>query len=739
MKLKRKGVDWGAVKKELEKVKEDRESRQDFRQLKKTGGDYILKGITTYRTPQRCVFFDCETTQHRLNDDEIEQRFWFCCASYVKKKNLGYGVIHTKKPRDERTFKNSDEFCEWLVSKAVVSEPLYVFAHNMEFDIRVARVLEWLTDNGWRASGIGLHSNGKTFLLDAVKKKSAKRQYEIKFISTTNYFPFSLAKIGESFGLEKIKESITDENGNLDYSKPFELWEQYCRRDVEIMEKAVHDLQNMVLMNSLGSFASTASSLAFNALRVQTAEMKQTPDGRLQPFTPFVVHKYPTALELEYDSYFGGRSEAFRVGKFKAPKGEQFYKLDVNSMYPAIMRDKPLPCRLSGYETTTIKITEKDRAHFLAVIEQGYGIIARCKLNVPVGQERYVKKLSTGQSVYPVGEFETVLAPESVRVALEKGHLVEIGERCLYLMTKESEKFVNFFWEMRLKAKKKEDRVQELFAKLVLNSCYGKTGQQNDVIEMVDVSELPDEIKTAIESTALDAGVLQTDLDTGERNQLYTVLGTLFCRKGGEKEPGANSFPFYASAVTDYARNLLFDYFEVAGLENLYYSDTDSLIVNEQGYLRLQSAGLVCVPRPVVGITIEEMNDCYPLGGLTLEATSEEMQIFNSKDYIFDGKQTLKGIRSNDEYNQELDAYKTEQWTSIKSSAKEKSSRVVVKTVLKRMHRVYYKRQLHEDGSTTPWNWNYEEWMILKKLSEMKDAEREWASEKWKYENGNEK
>ena len=67
---------------------------------------------------------------------------------------------------------------------------------------------------------------------------------------------------------------------------------------------------------------------------------------------------------------------------------------------------------------------------------------------------------------------------------------------------------------------------------------------------------------------------------------------------------------------------------ELAGIENCFYMDTDSLIVNEDGYQRL-------------GVAIDNLK----LGHLKVEGVSDHLEIYAKKAYSFGSKTTIKGVK----------------------------------------------------------------------------------------------
>jgi DNA polymerase elongation subunit (family B) len=183
--------------------------------------------------------------------------------------------------------------------------------------------------------------------------------------------------------------------------------------------------------------------------------------------------------------------------------------------------------------------------------------------------------------IFPVGNFETFLSTPEIIYALEHGHIKKVLAINIYEKANIFSEYVEYFYNMRLEAKAKGDEVRTLLYKLFLNSLYGKFGQKSNHWEKVGEAD-PTEVK--LERIY--------DVDTKKFITVKIFGGGIF--RKNDLEEGENesfySFPAIASHVTSYARMLLWKYIETAGIENVYYTDTDSLFVNLEGYKNLEKA-----------------------------------------------------------------------------------------------------------------------------------------------------
>ncbi|GAI03186.1 unnamed protein product, partial [marine sediment metagenome] len=248
-------------------------------------------------------------------------------------------------------------------------------------------------------------------------KKTSKT---ILILDNMNYFVASLAALGAQVGCNKLP---------IDFAKCTDQeLSEYCKRDVEILLKTWHQYFAWFIENDLGNFGVTISSQSFNTFR-----------HRFMPSDIF-IHNRRYVLNLERESYFGGRTECFKLGNFSTGK---YYYLDVNSMYPSVMRGGWYPVKYSGYP---LKCTPQ-RLKFLL---SKCCIVARVRINTKKPIVPVRKKLKV---IFPVGKFEAVLSTPELKLALEENVIEEVISVAKYEREKIFKSFIDFFYGERLKAK----------------------------------------------------------------------------------------------------------------------------------------------------------------------------------------------------------------------------------------------------------------------------------------------
>ncbi|MHC1623620.1 MAG: DNA polymerase [Candidatus Methanospirareceae archaeon] len=527
---------------------------------------HVLKENRSTNLPYYYIVFDTETLPKPHDLGEVHE-FRLAVAYFFNRRSRKY-----PQPVDVLRTKNHEELWNWIESHALSHQRLYVFAHNIDYDVTVSKGLEFLQNCGYEIK--------KWFVQDkCYYMKWQKDEKTIILMDTFSIFPYSLKYIGQFAGLEKAQMP--------DWGKDDDTWFEYCERDVQVLSTALYKYFCFIRENDLGNFAPTIAGQAFNAFRHRFMKTK------------IYVHALEDVETAEIESYYGGRCEAWFIGKVP----EKLYYVDVNSMYPFVMKYKEYPTQYIG------EIDNPSLAELKKIIRR-YAVIAR----ITVDTDLPILPYRMEKTIFPTGRFLGWYATPEVELALRKGVVVRCHKAFIYLRENIFSEYVDFFYNMKREAKEKKDKARYVMSKLFLNSLYGKFGQR--VAEMVEVS--PDEIT---EEEAAEEIISMAD---GLREYIR-FAGKIYRKE--RREPSFNSFIAIASHVTSYARVHLWSLIEEAGLENVYYMDTDSLFVNERGYQRLQ-----------------RWLDDEKLGYLKLEKTGENVTIMGAKAYIWGEERKIKGV-----------------------------------------------------------------------------------------------
>jgi len=539
----------------------------------------------------------------------------------------------TQKADDWRYWENSKELCEYIQKLSEPKKPLNVYGHNIAFDLQVIQFYKYFPKWEWKLEFI--YDTGLTYLLVIFKDKM-----RIKCISTTNYFSYNLATLGENVGIPKL---------DVDFGKATkEELSTYCKQDVLITVKAMEDYMSFNKEHDTGKFSLTRSSQSFAAYRHSFMDNQ------------IYLHKEAKIQKLERDAYFGGRTEAFHIGKVK---GKDFTFLDINSMYPYVMRKELYPARCLCY------IENPDESEWLRYLT-GYAMIAEVELKTdePIYAMRY-----NGKLIFPIGSFTTCVCTEGFRYAIAAKHIVKVKRIAIYEWAPVFRNYVDYFYPLKQKYKSEGNKIYTATVKLFLNSLYGKFGQQIALEEKYDVPDPT--LMTRVENIDKPTGSVWTDT---------IMFGTLI-RSWGNQD-GPNTFTAIPAHVTEYARFYLWSIIKGIGRNEVYYCDTDSLAVRTQTIKQK-------------AITV----DPYRLGALALDKHGASLEIFGLKDYKIGNLRKIKGIP--------LRAVKTGFHTYTYDQFLGSSSHVrlgevdsfLTRSITKILKYEYTKGTVNADGSVSPY------------------------------------
>ncbi|MBT9168429.1 MAG: hypothetical protein DDT19_01774 [Syntrophomonadaceae bacterium] len=585
-----------------------------------------LRGIKTTSYPYHFIFVDTETHTHDF-PTFIEHEFRLGWACYWRRE---------KKKRPEVVewfyFTSTKDFWEWVFTKVEEKSRLIIISHNVPFDFTVLCPWVILAERGYTL---------KTLIVDSQINilRYRREGHTIMIIDNINFFKHSLKWLGAMLGVEKLEvdhKSVSDEELSI-----------YCQRDVEILLKTWRYLSDFILSEDLGGFAPTVASLAFRCF-----------EHRFMTHDIF-IHNNEEVMELERRSYHGGRTEAFRLGDLS---GEDWYVVDVNSMYPSVMYENEYPTKLIGHGTGL-------SVNRLSELLGRYLVIADVIVNTEV--PCFAINLND-HLIFPVGRFRLALATPELIYAQRNGMIESVGEYSLYAHAPIFKKYVSYWWRKKSSADKSKNEVMRLFYKLMLNSLYGKFAQRNRVLEYVG-RDPSFEFKRERWCNG----------ESGETGTLIYFGGGLFEER--ERAEGFDSFVAIASHVTSYARMLLWEALQQAGMENVVYCDTDSLFLNKVGFEKLYQSG-----------------EGGTLGAWGLKGQTSNLMVFGVKDYIFEDTRVMKGIRKQ---AREISpgVFEQEQWPSFRGMLEAGGTKnYQTKIIQKHVSRDYFKRAVLDGGETLP-------------------------------------
>lgn len=443
-------------------------------------------------------------------------------------------------------------------------------------------------------------------------------------------------KLGNQYDYDAIRP---------DGHKLTELERMYLYNDVYILKEFFRQFYN-----SIDTRQTTASSIAFE-------KFIQGKYGHDKPYKQFLedypdLYPYTNIINIIKNSYSGGWTQVNRFFKGKHLKGINGTSIDINSSYPAVVRNMPLPygeptlykgyhkCKPNELNILVIefdKFYNKHSNNEIGVIQCGFNnteVFNRLgteyiATNVIDGKAKGTNAKSLGhryrlymwefelENILENTVFEDYKVIETLTFKSNIGHFAEV---------------VDEYTEKKIQGKKLGNNALTNFAKLVLNSFYGKLASNP------------------------------------KREERRIILKNGLCKNENTEivyDADKKYYPAFASAVTAWARcnlrNILYKLSinEQGEYENhVMYFDTDSLYTNLPKEKVIEKLGVYAeyedikdengkvIDTKMVKVLNEEgILDPYILGKWDIEKTYYEFKAIASKKYIVkshDGKITCK-------------------------------------------------------------------------------------------------
>lgn len=460
----------------------------------------------------------------------------------------------------------------------------------------------------------------------------------LKILDTLNFWRVPLKSLGDDIGLPKLPMPAAD--------APPEEWERYGKRDVEIIRKACLDWWAFLIAHDFGGFAPTLAGQAMRTWRHKYMRHR------------VLIDDNQLALSLSRSAYLGGRNECFAHGFFDGP----IYYLDINSMYPSVMKRHPYPCELIGFDR------RRPEATFLKYFE-GHATVSRVKLRI---EESLYPRVIDKRLCFPIGTFWADLAGPELMHAVEAGHVIAWESVAIYKQAEIFTEFIDDLYNVRLGYKDAGNAVYTYFIKIMMNSLYGKFGQRGMVWEESGRTE-----EQASKSW------VEYDVVTGRIKHCRQLAGLVQIKS--EEGEARESFPAIAAYVTSYARLRLANLMSAVGMDNALYCDTDGVFVTEEGYNRVRT----------------QLSDKY-LGAPKLERTAEYVILRGLKDYDLGGEVKVKGVRKTAHWLTDAEVLQ-EQWSGLKGQlSRGDLGSAVTRQVRKKLSRDYRKGRFLKSGRVAP-------------------------------------
>jgi hypothetical protein len=381
---------------------------------------------------------------------------------------------------------------------------------------------------------------------------------------------------------------------------------------VSALAEFVFGMIDAIKAYSLGSLCATAGSQALHGFKA----------GYL--IHGIYCHDNRRAAAIESKSYYGGRCEPYEIGVTRS----DLYHLDFRSLYPAVCRDTKLPCRLlcvneNPGQQESEALCEQQRIIADVDIETSEPAYPYRRACANVGEHRQKGSANSWYPsnegtdiIYPIGRFRTTLAGPELLDALEHGRIRKWHSYTEYGMDYAIREYAIQLHALRSTMEQGNNPSLRQWIKRMLVALPGKFSQHDR-----RWITLPNEM------APMPFGEWFGQDISGAPCR-YRSIGNVVQRDSiGDYAHDANVA--LASWITSAGRQRLLAAIRITSWEQVYYVDTDALIVSHVGFIRLQQRGMV---------------RCKELGYLDIKSGPSEVTIHGIKHYIENGNITCAGL-----------------------------------------------------------------------------------------------
>ncbi|MEM3845658.1 MAG: DNA polymerase [Candidatus Parvarchaeota archaeon] len=398
--------------------------------------------------------------------------------------------------------------------------------------------IEWLFKNLNNNDIVYAHNGGKydfLFIIEGINKYKLGRIEKIKIIHggivnlLISYKNKKIMFKDTFFILPASLKSLTKDYDVV--HKKLELDYDLGLNDKRFYEYFVNDLKGLYEVIEKVPELMQRDTIASNSMKA-FSDIYKAKYGRM------TANNYKKDNLFRY-GYHGGRVEVFKL------YGRNLYYYDFNSLYPYVMQK---------YEYPLLKADNFEYSEDYSKLGYYY-----CKIKSPSNLTIPILPYTRqdGRLIFPLGEWRGYYYTPELLKAKEMGYSISVIKGIKFLEIKPIFKdFVDYYY----KIKKNSVGSKRAVAKLFLNSLYGKFGQHREITDysVVNVSSL-------------------------KEGELHKYFSGDYALKS-QKKYIVNGFMHteVAGLITSYARLELYNLMLKAGLDNIYYCDTDSIITNKE-------------------------------------------------------------------------------------------------------------------------------------------------------------
>ena len=348
-----------------------------------------------------------------------------------------------------------------------------IYFHNLSFDGEF--IIWYLMKNGYEYDEELIKDNSFSSIIDdtgSIYSISIKfKQSVVEFRCSFKLFPKSIKDIGKMVGIEKLNETH-DYNEMKNFESIYDVTDEeikYITNDVKIMVELIKYL------DEIGVKGITMSTSAYkNWLKDKYSLCK----NQMKKDTNEEI------VEIVRKSYRGGITKV--NPKYAGQEFNDVISFDVNSLYPSVMYDNPMPIG-EGKIYKTLEEGKKDRRYLFIVVAFVQYAKVRHNKHAFIGNNSgftYARKYSYDDEIENKmlylweDEYNLFRLVYDAEVTIQK----VVGWKKANNVFKD---YIDRWYDVKKNARNETERS---LAKLMLNSLYGKFGMNDCRMSKIPVS-----------------------------------------------------------------------------------------------------------------------------------------------------------------------------------------------------------------------------------------------------------
>ena len=513
---------------------------------------------------------DFETTcENQAKQEENTTRVWLACA-------IDIDTLDTK-----CLCTNIEEFMEFILSQ---KEDCYF--HNLAFD--GSFIVDYLLREQWEyvsdpkskvdhSFNALISSEGQWYNITICVKagtgkgKNKKGEHIVKIYDSLKKLPLSVEKIGKMFG-QGVEKGKIDYNALIEKNHtPTDEEIDYIVRDCKVVALALQEKFNQGLNKMTQASDALANYKAMMlAKSKRQSKRKLNADDVFRATFPEIAPIFDDDIRLCYRGGFTFCNPMYQNKLLNMPVDVY----DVNSLYPDVMYNRPLPygtpCHYKGqYKENKNYTLYIQHINVMFRVKPGHLPTVQLKHTSMFAPEKYIED----SGIIPVEMWVTSLDLDLMFQHYDIDYIEYIDGYMFKAKVGLFKEYIDYWIE----EKKKNTGAKRQIAKLMLNSLYGKFATKTK----------PQSKRPFLS----DNGVVKMALEAPEqRDPVYTPL---------------------ACFVTAWARYKTITSIQKVGIEHFVYADTDSM--------------------HLVGISEEEVSKLINVDDKELGAWKHELHAVNGK------------------------------------------------------------------------------------------------------------